>query len=149
MVKESAVISYVRNGVPYNKHRQRLVEFDCEHCRTRFLCPATKARRFCSPACSSAFVVATGYFSGDNNPRWLGGVSNDNMRYRTRQKERWPEKELARKAVRNALKRGQLKRTPCEKCGEPKSEGHHDDYSKPLEVRWLCRRHHIEHHKGV
>jgi hypothetical protein len=35
---------------------------------------------------------------------------------------------------------------PCEKCGNPKSERHHDDYAKPKQVRWLCKKHHMEHH---
>jgi hypothetical protein len=48
----------------------------------------------------------------------------------------------ARDAVHGALRAGRLKRLPCEVCGSPKSEAHHDDYSKPLCVRWLCRPHH-------
>jgi RNA polymerase-binding transcription factor DksA len=51
----------------------------------------------------------------------------------------------ARIDVRNALRRGDLTRGPCEVCGE-KAEAHHDDYSQPLVVRWLCRQHHAEHH---
>jgi hypothetical protein len=35
---------------------------------------------------------------------------------------------------------------PCEICGNPKVDKHHDDYAKPLEVMWLCRRHHIQRH---
>lgn len=46
--------------------------------------------------------------------------------------------------VRYAVKMGRLIRLPCEVCGSPKSEAHHDDYSKPLDVRWLCRPHHRE-----
>ena len=48
-----------------------------------------------------------------------------------------------------AIKAGKLIRQPCEKCSAEKSETHHDDYSKPFDVRWLCRRcHAAEHHKS-
>mgnify|MGYP001611599223 CR=1 FL=1 len=49
-------------------------------------------------------------------------------------------------AVAKAIQDGVLVREPCEVCGNPKVDGHHDDYSKPLDVRWLCRSHHRLHH---
>lgn len=49
--------------------------------------------------------------------------------------------------VSYAVSHGYLKKLPCEVCGSEKSEGHHDDYSKPLEVRWVCKKHHAEIHK--
>lgn len=48
--------------------------------------------------------------------------------------------------VSRAVKRGDLTRLPCEVCAAPITEGHHDDYGKPLEVRWLCRAHHSQQH---
>lgn len=45
-----------------------------------------------------------------------------------------------------ALKTGKLTKQPCEVCGAIDSEAHHDDYSKPLDVRWLCSPHHNQHH---
>lgn len=42
-------------------------------------------------------------------------------------------------------RRGLLQEKPCEVCGE-KAEKHHEDYSKPLQVRWLCRKHHEGYH---
>jgi ribosomal protein S27AE len=90
--------------------------------------------------------VASGRFAGKNNPRWLGGVSNDNMRYRRRQLEREPVKEAARRATMYAIRVGKLVRQPCEQCGAEPGHAHHDDYSKPLDVRWLCRPCHTEHH---
>jgi hypothetical protein len=54
--------------------------------------------------------------------------------------------ERAYRLVSRALKRGTLKRQPCETCGDPKSEGHHRDYRKPLDVQWLCKRHHFAAH---
>ena len=55
-------------------------------------------------------------------------------------------KTKAKKAVHYALKIGKLIKQPCEKCGAEKADAHHDDYAKPLEVRWLCRSHHIAWH---
>lgn len=58
-----------------------------------------------------------------------------------------PNKTKARHAVYKAIKKGDLKREPCEVCGEEKTEAHHTDYSKPLAVMWLCTPHHHEWHK--
>lgn len=51
-----------------------------------------------------------------------------------------------RPMVARALWLGELVRQPCEVCGATRTDGHHDDYSKPLEVRWLCRAHHAAAH---
>lgn len=59
--------------------------------------------------------------------------------------ERYPDKHKAHGIVRRAIRKGALKPQPCEKCGA-KAQAHHDDYSKPLDVRWLCVKHHAEHH---
>lgn len=51
----------------------------------------------------------------------------------------------ARKAVGSAVRRGELTRpTVCPVCNssENRIEAHHEDYSKPLEVSWLCSRCH-------
>lgn len=69
---------------------------------------------------------------------------------RRTQRERYPEKEAARLAVRNAVRAGRLTRGQCEHgegC-DGRVEAHHDDYSKPLDVRWLCSRHHGEEHRA-
>lgn len=57
-------------------------------------------------------------------------------------------RKLAYRYYNAALHEGTLIRQPCEKCGVTKGvDGHHDDYSKPLQIRWLCKTHHIEWHK--
>ena len=55
-------------------------------------------------------------------------------------RERHPEEVRARRFVARAVKRGQLvKPDCCARCGQSGSiEASHDDYSKPLEVEWLC-----------
>lgn len=40
-----------------------------------------------------------------------------------------------------------LKRKPCEVCGTPNALAHHEDYSQPLKVKWLCPQHHADRHK--
>jgi len=50
----------------------------------------------------------------------------------------WRLKRRAQSRVRWAVRTGKLVRGPCVQCGEPKTHGHHSDYSKPLDVVWLC-----------
>ena len=64
-------------------------------------------------------------------------------------RERNPQKAIAWDATSNAIRDRRLASQPCEVCGSAKVEAHHDDYSKPLEVRWLCRMHHLVHHGKV
>lgn len=56
-------------------------------------------------------------------------------------------KDHARSLVSSALRRGILKKQPCEVCGKRVVDAHHDDYTKPLEVRWLCRTCHLQWHQ--
>lgn len=54
---------------------------------------------------------------------------------------------LAYQEVSRAIRNGSLVRQKCEIKGcERWGESHHEDYSKPLEVRWLCKQHHNEAH---
>ncbi len=58
--------------------------------------------------------------------------------------------------VNIAICRGVLIPEPCEICGvfgktdkgRRKVVAHHDNYNKPLEVRWLCHKHHTEWHQN-
>ena len=56
------------------------------------------------------------------------------------------DKVSAHNKVARAVRAGKLKKLPCVVCGNSRSHGHHDDYTKPLEVRWLCAAHHREVH---
>lgn len=66
---------------------------------------------------------------------------------------RWVErnrvKRAAHAAVWTAIRSGRLTRPDaCERCGAVGSvDGHHDDYARPLDVRWLCVGCHAEQHR--
>ena len=59
-------------------------------------------------------------------------------------REKNPEKSSARQALQNAVHSGKIKRKSCQICGNPKSEAHHKDYSRPFDVDWYCHIHHRE-----
>lgn len=70
-------------------------------------------------------------------------------RYQSSLRKRNPDKVKARFAVQMALQKGDLVRpNECERCGstEFQIDAHHPDYSKPIEVEWLCQPCHIVEH---
>lgn len=70
-------------------------------------------------------------------------------RYAVKRRTTSPEKYRAAYLTSNAIRDGRLIRKPCEVCEKIKSEAHHEDYSKPFDVVWLCRKHHLERHGKV
>lgn len=58
------------------------------------------------------------------------------------------KKSNARAYANVTERRGRLVHEPCETCGDAFAEKHHDDYDKPLEVRWLCRPCHLAEHQA-
>jgi hypothetical protein len=72
--------------------------------------------------------------------------------YHRKYRLRFPDKTKAHALVSYAIKKGNLIRRPCESRANHHSrriEAHHDDYSKPFKVRWLCVIHHKQAHRPV
>lgn len=64
-------------------------------------------------------------------------------------RESCPGREHVRRVVAQARRDGTLRPGPCQDCGkEGDVEGHHEDYSKPLDVIWLCPSCHGARHGG-
>ena len=71
------------------------------------------------------------------------------VEYTRKKREQNPLKYKARMKLNNAVRSGKAKKTPCEICGANKVQAHHDDYSEPLNVRWLCFNCHRKYHEGI
>lgn len=68
------------------------------------------------------------------------------VRYVKKWRDRNKIKHKAHLMVLYAVRMGRLTRKPCEICKDINVHAHHDDYFKPLDVRWLCQKHHNEIH---
>jgi len=122
--------------------RHKTTKVTCINCSLEFQARDSDLRigggLFCSKACKN---------SGEHNPNYrAGGMTK--YEYKVRAKAKNPIRFAAMQAVQTAVRKGLLIRQPCSVCGNVKSEGHHHDYGKPLEVEWLCKLHHLEKHHG-
>jgi len=63
-------------------------------------------------------------------------------------KNRYPEKKRAREIAYYAIKSGKIAAASCVVCGNDRAHAHHENYNKPLELTWLCVKHHSERHKN-
>lgn len=77
----------------------------------------------------------------ENPARRLAGAKNQ-----IKVRKKYPEKDRARTKTYRAIKAGLILKKPCERCGNPKSEIHHLDYSDHMNVMFLCKIHHEEWH---
>lgn len=125
----------------------------CANCDENFMAVASEIKRgkgrCCSLSCAAALAAKNRDQRGAANNNWKGGLADSsNAERKRRYRERNPEKHSAHLAMRNAVRSGKLIPSACEVCGSAKTEGHHDDYSSPLNVRWLCKKHHLDAHGG-
>lgn len=73
----------------------------------------------------------------------------ERLRQRAKDRRNNPDerhKHVARWQVNRAVASGRLTKLPCVVCASAKSQGHHEDYSRPLDVVWLCAKHHSQEH---
>lgn len=114
--------------------------------------------------CGKSFMARTsdvlkgwGNFCSQNCQRGFQARENANNSKKdisfAQRKRNWvgrvgPQVTRAHRIVYESIRKGELMRGPCVICGNEKADAHHEDYSKPLDVRWLCRYHHLQHHRG-
>jgi hypothetical protein len=60
-------------------------------------------------------------------------------------KKQFAERKQAQSLLRSAVLKGDVIPMVCWCCGK-KAEAHHPDYSRPLDVVWLCSSHHKQAH---
>lgn len=76
------------------------------------------------------------------NKSWRKNNWEKCLEYENKAKILYKDKRAVRCITRSAVKIGRIVRGRCDFCGETKVEAHHEDYSKPLAVKWLCIKHH-------
>lgn len=161
-MKTTAEIAAQRRA-HYLKNRERLLEYRRAQYEKNLESDRAKARAYAAAHRKERKLYDVGYraqtrekrkvYAKGYNQRHSAERAAYQREYRRlHPSQKSPERIRIQSAVRNALRRGDLMRpTSCSRCLKPcKPQGHHADYSKPLEVTWLCKAcHTLEHYPSV
>ncbi|WP_146129287.1 hypothetical protein [Burkholderia gladioli] len=125
----------------------------CSACGHQYFVTESMVRNRYYPCskCASKKAVEYARKNREKKRAWNNAYSARNSAKRADRTAAWranhPQKRLAHQAVQSAVRNGSLIKLPCAVCGQiEKVHAHHDDYSKPLDVIWLCHKHHMERH---
>jgi len=124
------------------QRERRAPKKKCQRCGTVFKktykhAAEWKDRKYCSHPC---YIAAR-----DDRPRSEKAIRHAAAVRKWQAKN--PHKLKAHDLLAKALRRGKVKRMPCETCGATENvHAHHKDYEKPLDVTWLCALHHFDDH---
>ena len=138
--------------------RRHLIDADMKECQSCFVWqplsefyshPLTKDG-YASRCKVCARQWARDRYKITKSARQLYEKSRSNAPNRVAKRKQWlqdnPHKKKAQDTAKYALCTGKIIKTLCEICGNKKVQAHHDDYSKPLKVRWLCSPCHQQFH---
>ena len=113
----------------------------------------SQGRAYVCKECKKAYTRSR-YAVNSQNPEWMvkarrwsltEALSPAGKARRIAWEKRNPEKVAARVALGNAVRDGRVQKPcACSRCNTPTwpLHGHHKDYSKPLDVTWLCAKCH-------
>lgn len=123
-----------------SKALSKHVPIECDYCHKTFTDKsssiARKKRHFCCRQCYTNYRID--YLLPEEHNSYGSGYSKEERQRRYKARIIW-----------NHYRRdNHIEKQPCEICGDKKVVAHHDDYSKPTEIRWLCSKHHWEWHKN-
>ena len=116
---------------PNTQDRKKIIPAICPVCGASFMTSKHNIQNHPRSVCSNS--CAGSLSGGVRKSNHIGGKNRD-------------KRLAAKRLVWAAIKRGKVKLHPCEICGKSEVHAHHDDYSEPLTIRWLCRKHHAQIH---
>ena len=119
----------------------------CKDCQSSY--DKARANNPDRVAARKAYSLTEDGKTAGNRAKKKWAANNKNKIYKTTKayREKYPKKYNAHRKLRYAIICGDIVKGSCENCwSEENIHGHHDDYLKPYEVRWLCVKHHKQWH---
>ncbi len=115
----------------------KMVERECLICGKSFPIKESQLKhgkgRHCSLSCAG---------KAGNIEKHGTEIKDPHYDYKKKYREDNPEKTKVHRLIQKEYRNGRIKKAPCVVCGSVKSEAHHENYSDPYDIIWLCKKHH-------